>query len=158
MEAGYEMNRHGKNRYLALGLLVLLLSTSVPADGGSAKLSRSYLLKEDVTLEIGAEIDPTLKLDTVRFLLGRKEGMRRFLQSGQPRVEVAISNTGEESRRLGIAVALTDEDGALLAVASGGSRLLPVRSNEQATYVLKFKDVNRHLAGAVRFLIIVETR
>lgn len=147
-----------RNRPVAAILCLAAICFVSVGAAAAASLSRTYVVKEGVVLEIATEIDSDLQLDSVRFLLGKEEGLKRFVQAGQPRVEVSISNRGEVSRRVGIAIALTDEEGALVGVASGGSRLLPVRSKEQATYVLKFKGIKSHLSRAARFMITVETR
>ncbi len=122
-----------------------------------ALTSKTYKFKEGVILQIGATADG-LRLDNVSFRLPEAKNGKLFRTSGSVKATVAVSNESGESRRVGIAIALYDAEGRLVAVASGGSRWLPVKPQRQNTYVLVFDDVNALAHQAATFQISIETR
>ncbi len=136
---------------------VLLLCLSIWLLPAQALTSKTYKFKEGVILQIGASADG-LRLDNVSFRVPKAKEGRLFRTSGSVKAQVAISNEGAESRRVGIAIALFDSEGNLVGVASGGSRWLPVKPERQNTYVLVFDDVNELAHQAATFQISIETR
>lgn len=135
------------------------IAVAVPASALASHLfSKTYEFKGGATLDVGADVEPGLRLDSVRFLVPAPGdgGTARAGEAAQ--VEVAISNTGTTGRRIGIALALFDAQGRLLGVASGGDRLFPLKAGRQATYLLRFGGVNAEAASASRFQISLETR
>jgi len=139
---------------LVLFTLVLALVQQTEA----ALVSKTFVFQPNAILDVGAEVEPGLRLDTVHFLVpsGGESGYTRT--AGTIEAEVALSNTGNASHRIGIALALYDEDGRLLAVASGGDRIFPLKSGRQGVYTLSFDHVNGSAAKATRFQVTVETR
>ena len=77
---------------------------------------------------------------------------------GPVRAEVAISNNGSKPMQVGIAMALFDEEGRLVGVASGGSKLLAIKPDRQSLYTLVVKDVNSRAHRASTFQITIERR
>ena len=160
--------RHPNRRYTAelrgecmrrttavvLLLFVVLVHGSLSAAG---LLSRSFQFKPGVTLEIGVDTDG-LRLDSVRFRVPESPGGSRLRPGGLVTADVAVSNIGGESRKLGLAVALFDDSGQLVGVASGGSRLTSLRSDRQKTFRLVFDDVNHNVDSASTFQISLEAR
>ena len=55
-------------------------------------------------------------------------------------------------------VALFDEQGRLLGVASGGSRVNALKPSRQRTFKLVFDDVNREAYKAKTFQISIESK
>ena len=67
-------------------------------------------------------------------------------------------NTAEQPRMVGVAIAVFDEAGRLVGVASGGSKLLPLKPERQKTYTLLFSHVNGGMHAAKTFRITLESR
>ncbi len=140
-----------------LGLVWVGFTLSVGPDTLAGMFSKVYEFKQGTTLEVMAEIEPGLRLDTIRF--GDPSGGRSMLRTaGPPQVQVAISNVGSQARKSGIAVALFDARDRLLGVASGGDRLFPVKPARQAVYTLTFDNVNLEAASAAKFQITIEPK
>ena len=119
--------------------------------------SKTFQYKPATVLTIGADIEPGIRVDSVRFRIPSGEGGRVSRAGDSVQAEVAISNIGAESRRMGVALALFDDGGRLLGVASGGDRMIPLKPGRQATYVLTFAMVNAESPSTTRFQISVET-
>jgi hypothetical protein len=120
--------------------------------------TKKYVFKSDIILEMHADMSETVRLDTVRFMLPEKPKSGMIRIGGLAKAEVAISNTGTESIKIGIAIAVVDDNDRLLGVASGGSRFLAIKAGRQSTYTLVFDDVNLDMDQATAFQISVETR
>ena len=146
-------------RLTATGLACACLAACLSVlPSTAALLSKTFVFQPGATLDVGADVEPGVRIDTVRFLLPASDenGIQRT--SGHVQAEVAISNTGTTSRRIGIALALFDEAGRLLAVASGGDTVFPLKAARQGVYTLTFDRVNAEAAATTRFQISVETR
>jgi len=121
-------------------------------------ISKTYEFKKDTTLSIGESNADGLRVDTIRFSLPATVGGSHMRTGGLPRVEISLSNTGEDSRKLGIAVALFDADGRMVGVASGGSGISALKAGRQKTYKLVFDDLNRDAFRARTFQVSVESK
>ena len=137
-------------------LAAFLLGPSVTGVLG-ATTSKKYVFKPGVTLEIGADMGDGVRLDTVQFDLPDGSGGRMRL-SGVPRADVSIANGGPEPIRVGIAIAVFDADGNLVAVGSSGSKLLSIKSQRVSYYTLSFDHVNNRIHEGATFQITVETK
>ena len=136
--------------------LIILAAAALPAAGGTA--SGEYLFKMDVPLELKVEVEEGLIIDTIQFFTAGR-GPASFFRAGDVmRAEIAVSNISEKGKMVGLAVALFDEKGKLLAVASGGNKFLPQRDERQRTYTLVFNHVNKLADTAASFKLTVETR
>lgn len=147
-------------RPLLSGILVALLAVAVWAtpDAWSAPLSKRYQFKGGVTLEVGVAGESGLRLDTVRFQVPAPRGDRLLPTGGRLSAEVAVSNTASQAHMVGLAIALYDDDGHLLAVASGGNLISPVRPDRQKTFHLIFDGVNAEAHKATTFQISLEAK
>ena len=141
-------------RGFVLASVVLFVVVSARAE----MFSKSYVFKADTTLEIGVELDPGLRLDKVRFLLPPVVEGKLVRTGGLAEADVSISNTSEVSRKVGIAVAVFDDQNRLLGVASGGVRLFAVKAGRAVTYALLFENVYSELPSATKFTITVEPK
>ena len=137
-------------RTLAGALLVALLAVTTPAAG---PLSRTFQFERRAPLELGLVDRHGLRIDTVRFLL--PDAAART--AGVARADVAISNTSTVALRVGLAVALFDAEGALVGVASGGTRFRGLKPGRQDTYSLTFDHVNERIHSAATFQITLES-
>ena len=96
-------------------------------------VSKQYVYKDDITLELGVATSEGLRIDSVRFLTPSAGGGKMRMGDSM-RAEVAVSNTSEEPLKVGLAIALFDDSERLLGVASGGTRLVPIKSGRSVCF------------------------
>jgi hypothetical protein len=138
------------------GVVVAAVWVVVAGSDARAELfSKAYAFKADTILEIGTEMPGGLRLDSVEFVLP-KAGENQGGTFGGPKVKIGISNLGTSSVKIGVAVAVTDADGRLVGVASGGTKLFPVRADRAIVYSLSITGVRSALAEGTVFRISVE--
>jgi hypothetical protein len=131
------------------------LAMSTPAVA-AALTSKQYEYKPAVKLTTDVDLGEGLKLDSVMFRPPSSVG-RGFWKSGLLKVDVAISNFGQEAKKFGIAIALFDDNGRLLGVATHGTSF-PLKPERQAVYTLDFTNVNSEVFKATKFMISVEPK
>ena len=136
--------------FVIAGILALAAS-----DARAEVFSTAYTFKPDTVLEVGTEMPGGLRLDSVEFVLPKDASSQGSIFSG-PKVKVAISNLGEKSVKIGVAIAVTDAEGKLVGVASGGTKLFPMRADRAIVYSLSIGGVNSELANGTVFRISVE--
>ena len=121
--------------------------------------SKKYRFVSDKTLEMGEPVGAGMRLDSIQFTFPPPSGGGKILRlGGVPEAVVAISNLTQESIKIGVAVAVFDEEGRLLGVASGGSAMRGIHAYRQVGYSLKFDFVNGEMAKAATFQVSVETK
>jgi hypothetical protein len=145
------MTRLGKTA----GIVCCAITVLAAGDARAELFSKAYTFKPDTTLQIGAEMPGGLRLDSVEFVLPKSDVPQGGLFAG-PKVKVTISNLGTASAKVGVAIAVTDADGLLVGVASGGTKLFPLRSGRQIVYTLGVDGVSAELAKGTVFRISVE--
>ena len=143
-------------RWVAMAIAAIVGFASAGVVTLAAVTSKTYEYKADVKLETGVDVGQGLKLDSVLFKSPSSIG-KKFWSSGILKADVTISNLGQEARKFGIAVALFDEDGRLLGVASHGTTF-PLKPERQAVYTLDFTNVNSEIFKATQFKISVEPK
>jgi hypothetical protein len=136
-------------------LAAALALAALPAH--AALFSKTYVFKAGTTLQVGTEIQPGLRLDSIEFLLPSDDGSPAGLFNG-PRAKIAISNVGEQSMRIGIAIAVLDDANRLVGAASGGTKMFPLRADRQMVYTLDFDGVNSELTVGTTFRISIEPK
>jgi hypothetical protein len=140
------------------GISMLALTLAALAPGATAALiSRVFEFKPGVTLEVGASTDDGMRLDSVRFQLP-SAGDGSFRSGGLATATVAVSNTTEASSKVGIAIALFDEGGKLVGVASGGTKLTSIKGDRQKSFTLVFDHVNDAAFKTKTFQITLESK
>jgi hypothetical protein len=144
------MHRLTKTAGLVLAVAFLL----VAGDARAELFSKAYAFKPDTTLKIGAEMPEGLRLDSVEFVL-QKDPNEGGTFNG-PKVKVSVSNLGKTGVKVGVAIAITDADGRLVGVASGGTKLFPLRADRQIVYTLMIDGVRAELTKGTVFRISVE--
>ena len=127
----------------------------VGRDAHAELFSKAYAFKAGTTLEINAELPGSIRLDSVQFLLPQADPAKEGVFGG-PKAKVSISNLGSVSQKVGIVIAVTDADGRLLGVASGGTKLFPLRADRQIFYTLPFDSVRSELSKGTVFRISIE--
>ena len=135
-----------------LGMLVL----AMPAHG--ELLSKRYQFKAGVVLEMSVPTSGGLRLDTVTFEMPETVEGRLTVASGLLRAQVVVSNLGADARKVGLAIALYDDEDRLLAVASGGSKLASIKPDRARTYSLVFEGVFAEALRATTFQISLEEK
>jgi hypothetical protein len=134
---------------------VLAVALVVAASDARAELfSKAYSFKPDTTLQVDAEMPGGLRLDSVEFIFP-KAGTDGGTFNG-PKVKISISNLGTVAAKVGVAIAITDADGRLVGVASGGTKLFPLRADRQIVYTLSIDGVRAELSKGTVFRISVE--
>ena len=136
------------------GLVMAVALVFVASDARAELFSKAYAFKPNTTLQVGAEMPGGLRLDSVEFVLP-KEGVQGGTFDG-PKVKVSISNLGTAAAKIGVAIAVTDADGRLVGVASGGTKLFPLRAGRQIVYTLSVDSVRAELSKGTVFRISVE--
>ena len=144
-------------RLLLVGIVLAASSAASPALQADL-LSKKYLFKDAVILEMGVTTDDGVRLDTARFQLPSKLGGRVTRTGGVIGAEVAVSNTSADPRKVGLALALFDEEGRLLGVASGGSKLASIKPGRQKSFILIFDDVNMQAHRTTTFQVSMESK
>lgn len=140
------------------GRIALALATGLALSGvARAELfSKAYAFKANTTLQVGTELPGGLRLDAVEFILPKADADSGTFSG--PKVKVTVSNMAKTSVTVAIAIAVMDADGRLLGVASGGTKLFPLRSERQMVYSLDFGGVNGELAAGTIFRISIEPK
>ncbi len=124
----------------------------------AAPVSKRHEFKGGVKLAMALSSTSGLRLDTVRFQVPAPRGDRLLPTGGPLTADVAVSNTAEQAHMVGLAIALYDDEGHLLAVASGGNRIAPIRPDRQKTFNLIFDGVNAEAHKATAFQISLEAK
>ncbi len=145
------MRRWMKGSGAVLAAAAILAARDVRAE----LFSKAYAFKPGTTLEMDAEMPGGLRLDSVQFILPADDAPQGGLFGG-PKIKVAISNLGTSSVKIGVAIAVTDADGRLVGVASGGTKLFPMRADRAIVYTLSINGVRSELSSGTVFRISVE--
>jgi hypothetical protein len=135
-------------------VVVLLAATSAQ----TALFSKRYQFEHDVILEMSATTPDGLRLDSVRFKMPATTNDRLTRTGGLLTARVAVSNTADKPHKAGLAIALFDDEGRLLAVASGGSRFSGIKPGRQKMFTLVFEWVNAQAHKASTFHISLESK
>jgi hypothetical protein len=148
-----------RNRLASIAVALALAAGTLPAPPASAQIvSRSYVFKSGVILEMALPTDAGLRLDSVYFEMPPKTSGRLTAADRPVTAVVAVSNTSEEARKAGLALALYDDDGRLLAVASGGSKLGWVKPGRQQSFSLVFGGAYSEAHLATTFQVTLESK
>ena len=142
-------------RMTGAGALLAAAVILAASDARAELFSKAYTFKPGTTLEVGTEMPGGIRLDSVEFVLPNDGGKQTGSFSG-PKVKVSISNLGTSAAKVGVSIAVTDADGRLVAVASGGTKLFPLRADRQIVYTLSVDGVRTELAAGTVFRISVE--
>ena len=137
------------------GLVLAVALVFVASDARAELFSKAYAFKPDTTLQVGADMPGGLRLDSVEFVLPKGDASQAGTFEG-PKVKVSISNLGTAAAKIGVAIAVTDADGQLVGVASGGTKLFPLRAGRQIVYTLSVDSVRAELSKGTVFRISVE--
>jgi len=117
--------------------------------------SQKFSYQWDRLLPLQTEVDG-LKLNTIFF--NRREIRSGILKGAEfgTRAQIEVTNSGKRSRMPNFAVAVLDDEGRLLGVATGGSKLTGVAPGETETFDLNFSRVLQRLPKGTHFVLSLE--
>jgi hypothetical protein len=118
--------------------------------------TKAYEFKANTILKVGTDMPAGLRLDSVEFIVPAPAAEKSTF--GGPKAKVSISNLSKSSTTVAIAIAVTDADGRLVGVATGGTKLFPLRADRQMVYSLDFGGVNAELDKGTVFRISIEPK
>ena len=95
-----------------------------------------------------------IKINQIVFKTGREAGGP--LRRSSAECVVRVDNDGLTPVAVGVAVAVLDEDGNLVAAGSGGTRVGWLSAGERDTSAIRFPFVYRNLDKAKTFMITME--
>ena len=80
------------------------------------------------------------------------------LQASSAHAVARVDNNGFLAYEVGVAIAVFDADGNIVAAGSGGSKVGYLGKGERDTFVIRFPYVYRNLENAKTFTVTLETR
>jgi hypothetical protein len=135
-------------------LLGLALAAGLASPLAAQQITKKFdYAPVDGVQDLRIELDKVV-LNQITFKPGRSLGgpVRRSDASA----EVRIDNNGTTNRVVGVAVAVFDGDGNIVAAGSGGTRVGNLAAGERDTSKIAFPFVFRHLDQAKTFVVTLE--
>jgi hypothetical protein len=80
------------------------------------------------------------------------------LKTSSAKAIVRVDNNSARDQEVGIAIALFDEDGTMLAAGSGGIKVGDLDRGERDTFTVRFPYVYRNIKNTKYFYLTVETK
>jgi CubicO group peptidase (beta-lactamase class C family) len=80
------------------------------------------------------------------------------LQASTAKAVARVDNNGFLAYEVGVAIAIFDGDGNIVAAGSGGVKMGSLGKGERDTFTIRFPYVYRNLANAKTFTVTLETR
>ena len=96
-----------------------------------------------------------IAISEIRFDLG--DTFKPFRVSSAKAV-VRVDNNSARDQEVGVAIAVFDADGTMLAAGSGGIKVGNLNKGERDTFNVRFPYVYRYLKNASYFYLTVETK
>jgi hypothetical protein len=136
---------------LAAATLVVFLLPAPPAL--SATASKKFVLEKNrpMSLELSAA---QVRVEKVLFEF--PSSVLRLETAGKARITVV--NGGADKARIGLALALFDDEGSLVAAGAGGNKGGQVAPGEKAEFSVFFYYVTERIPSATSFQITLETK
>ena len=132
-------------------LLLLLVCLAFPAHG--ATLSKKFQLEKNRPMGLDLEVG---KVRAEQVVFEFPGSVMRLETAGKARVTVVNGSPGKV--RVGLALALFDESGNLVAAGTGGNKGGQVAPGETAEFSIFFYYVTEQLSTASSFQITLEAR
>ena len=104
--------------------------------------------------EVHVESDRVV-VSSLEFDMGDK---LKPLQASSAHAIARVDNNGFLAYEVGVAIAVFDADGNIVAAGSGGSKLGYLSKGERDTFTIRFPYVYRNLENAKWFTVTLETR
>ena len=96
-----------------------------------------------------------IAISEIRFDLG---DTFKPLRVSSAKAVVRVDNNSARDQEVGVALAVFDADGTMLAAGSGGIKVGNLDKGERDTFTVRFPYVYRNLKNASYFYLTVETR
>lgn len=96
-----------------------------------------------------------IAISEIRFDLGDTVAPIRYSSA---KAVVRVDNNSRKDQEVGIAIAVFDEEGTMLAAGSGGIKLGDLDKGERDEFTVRFPYVYRNLKDAKTFLLTLETK
>jgi hypothetical protein len=96
-----------------------------------------------------------IAISEIRFDLG---DTIKPLKTSTAKAVVRVDNNSARDQEVGIALALFDEDGTMLAAGSGGIKVGDLDRGERDTFTVRFPYVYRNMKNTKYFLLTVEAK
>jgi CubicO group peptidase (beta-lactamase class C family) len=103
--------------------------------------------------EIHVESDRVV-VSSLEFDLGNR---MKPLQASTAKAVARVDNNGFLAYEVGVAIAIFDGDGNIVAAGSGGVKLGSLGKGERDTFIIRFPYVYRNLSNAKTFTLTLET-
>ena len=141
-----------KRTFFFLLLASLISSLPLSAKIGSAKI----IFQADRWIPVALEVDGVV-IEKIKFSSPPK--IRKLItKHDKPNwVKVKVVNTGPHKADAGVAVALFDKEGNLLAAGNSGTSIGALRPGEKHNFKIHFVGVFRELDKAKYVIIALET-
>ena len=104
--------------------------------------------------EVHVESDRVV-VSSLEFDMGDK---LKPLQASSAHAIARVDNNGFLAYEVGVAIAVFDADGNIVAAGSGGSKLGYLSKGERDTFTIRFPYVYRNLENAKWFTVTLETK
>ena len=96
-----------------------------------------------------------IAISEIRFDLG---DTFKPLRVSSAKAVVRVDNNSARDQEVGVALAVFDADGTMLAAGSGGIKVGNLNKGERDTFTIRFPYVYRNLKNASYFYLTVETK
>jgi hypothetical protein len=96
-----------------------------------------------------------IAISELRFDLGDTVAPIRYSSA---KAVVRVDNNSRKDQEVGIAIAVFDDEGTMLAAGSGGIKLGDLDKGERQEFTIRFPYVYRNLRDARTFLLTLETK
>jgi hypothetical protein len=136
-------------RAVATLAAVLLFGADVTAGAELASKRYRFSANQNLTIELSAGGT------AVRSVLFEFPGAVMGFRSSH-RAKVKVVNEGEQSVKLGLSIALFDDQDRLVGVATAGTRGISLKPGEESDFNLPFHNLTEHLESAAFFFIAIE--
>ncbi|HEY7575462.1 MAG TPA: hypothetical protein VIB08_09890 [Thermoanaerobaculia bacterium] len=135
-----------------------LLALAVVA-GAASTLSAQQVSKRFDYSPVNGVQDISFELDKVsvnQIVFKPGKSMGAGIRKSDAAVDVRVDNNGTTDKIVGIAIAMMDADGNIVAAGSGGTRVGYLSKGERDTARIAFPFVFRHMDQAKTFLVTME--
>jgi len=80
------------------------------------------------------------------------------IRRSSAKAKVRVDNNSERDQEVGVAIAIFDDQGNMLAAGSGGNKFGELNKGDREEFTVSFPYVYRNLKNARSFLITLETK
>lgn len=94
-------------------------------------------------------------ISQIRFDLGDTVAPIRYSSA---KAVVRVDNNSEKDQEVGVAVAVFDDAGNMIAAGSGGNKVGELNKGDREEFTVRFPYVYRNLKNARTFLVTLETK